>query len=166
MEDLLGNAPRKEEALWGLLPHSFRRTAGCEGEGVSQGQMLPLWASLRAPEAWASLSSSWERLQRETPGCPGKGGWGRPAGPVLGRSCPFLGRPLMQDPTPIPPLPCALPSCFRQLQPDSLEGPVGGDCGLIRIRARGCRLASLGAQPVCFTRTPSQTPHQPLQEAC
>lgn len=61
----------------------------------------------------------------------------------------------------------------RQLQLDSLEGTGGGDCGLILIRGKGCRLeagrhvASLGPEPVCLARTRSQGPPrpQPLLEA-
>lgn len=118
--------PRERLALWGLLPHPFLGTAKREREGVSQGQVLPVVASQRTPEASTSLGPAWERLQRETWGCPGKGGWGRPAGPVLGRSCPFLGRTLMQEPTPVPlPLPC--PALQLPAAPARLSGRHWGE---------------------------------------
>lgn len=127
------------------FPGNSRAARGC-GLGL-----------LRPPQPELGLG----RLQGETLGCPGKGGPGRPAGPVLGRSCPFLGRILMQSPTPcLPsPAPCT---------------PASGSPGLILWKAlgeeilasdSGRRLASLVPEPVCSARTPSQRPQQPLQEA-
>lgn len=147
---LPGKLRRQEEALRGLLPHPVPEPLRAR-VGASQGPVPP-W--LRAPEASSSLRSAWGGCS-ETLGCPGKDGRGRPAGPVLGRSCPFLGRILMQSPTPgTPPLRPALP--LPAARPDSLEGTGGGV---------GRRLASLVPEPVCSARTPSQRPHQPLQEA-
>lgn len=142
MADLLGSAPRTAEALWGLLRHPFPGTAKREREGVSRGQVLPVVASLRVPEASTSPAPPGKGSRERRRDVRERAGGGRPAGPVLGRSCPFLGRTLMQEPTPSPlppPRPAlqlpAVPARFsgrlwgRRLQPDSnqrLEVEMGG----------------------------------------
>lgn len=59
-------------------------------------------ASLRAPEASASLAPPGKGSRERRRDVRERAAGGRPAGPVLGRSCPFLGRTLMQEPTPSP----------------------------------------------------------------
>ena len=121
--------PRERQRLCGGLSVTLSQEQPRENTRVClEAKCFPLWLhwGLHQP------GPAWERQQRETSGCPGKGGWGRPAGPVLGRSCPFLGRTLMQEPTPspLPPRHPALqlpevPARFsgrlsgRRLQPDS-----------------------------------------------
>ena len=100
----------------------------------------------------------------------GKGRVGETRRPSARKELPLSGKDPDARFHPLP-LPCALHSCFGQPQSDSLEGTGGGDFDLILIRGMRCwlgtgrHLASLGPEPVCLARTPSQRPHQPSQEA-
>ena len=134
-----GKCPENDRGSVGASPSPFprnsqERTRGCVSRpsasrcGFTEGSTSP------APPGKGSRERRRDVRERV--------GGGRPAGPVLGRRCPFLGRTLMQEPTPSPlppPRPALqlpeVPARFsgrlsgRRLQPDSnqrLEVEMGG----------------------------------------
>lgn len=89
---------------------------------MSRGQVLPGAASLRAPKASTRLGPAWERLQRDIR-MSGKGRVGETSRPSARKELPLSGKDFDARAHLLTPPLLPLHSCFRQPQPDSLEGP-------------------------------------------
>lgn len=128
-----GKCPQKGRGSAEASSSPFPKNYQERTEVVSGGQVLPVVASLRAPEASSSLSPAWERLQRETRDVRERavGKTGRPSArkelPLSGKDFDARAHPLH------PALPRACASASGS-PGGSLAGAGGGDRGPILIR--------------------------------